>query len=103
ISLPIAQTKAVWSEKWHAPEEVFAIVDGVLKGEGAVVEYGGGFDRWDLQVRGGILASARVLTTVEEHGAGKQLFRFKIYPKVSGKWSLVLLLLIALAVQAGLD
>ena len=41
--------------------------------------------------------------TVEEHGAGKQFFRFKIYPKVSRKWSFVLLLLIGLAVESGLD
>ncbi len=102
-TFPVPRTKSVWSEKWHAPEEVLTMMDGLLKEDGAVVDYGGDFDRWDIDVRGGILASARVLMTVEEHGAGKQLFRFKIYPKVAAKWPLVLLLLIALAAQAGLD
>src|SRR5207249_4326801 len=92
IWFPFPQTKSVWSEKWHSPEEILTIMDGLLKEDGAVVNYGGDFDRWDLEVRGGMVASARVLMTVEEHGAGKQFFRFKIYPKVSRKWSFVLLL-----------
>jgi hypothetical protein len=33
-----------------------------------------------LEVRGGILGAARVRFAVEEHGAGKQLARFRIWP-----------------------
>ncbi len=49
------------------------------------------------------MASVRMLMTVEEHGGGKQLFRFKIFPRVSLRWSLVLLLLIGITTETGLD
>ena len=44
---------------------------------------GGHYDRWDLEVRGGTLGSARLFTVVEEHGAGKQLLRVRSWPRFS--------------------
>ena len=44
---------------------------------------GGEYDRWDVEVRGGTLGAARLFMTVEEHGAGKQLFRFRSWPRFS--------------------
>jgi hypothetical protein len=41
---------------------------------------GGPTDHWDLEVRGGLLGGARVLLTVEEHGAGRQYLRARIHP-----------------------
>jgi hypothetical protein len=46
------------------------------------VTRGGAFDRWDLQIRGGLLGSVRALGTIEEHGAGKQLFRLRAWPYI---------------------
>jgi hypothetical protein len=51
------------------------------------VLHGGPFDRWDLVVRGGLLASAHILSVAEEHGAGKQMVRFSIRPH----WTLALI------------
>ncbi len=48
-----------------------------------MVQRGGDFDRWDLEVRGGLLGCARTLMTIEEHGAGRQLIRFRTWPKFS--------------------
>jgi hypothetical protein len=50
-----------------------------------------------------MMASARILMTFEEHGSGKQLFRFKISPVVSFKWSMVLLLLTGITLQVGFN
>ena len=52
--------------------------------EGARVTDGGPYDRWDLEVSGGTLASARLLIAVEDHGAGRQYVRIGLWPKCSG-------------------
>ena len=52
----------------------------MLLGKRAVVIRGREFDRWDLEVRGGLLGSIRVLGMVEEHGAANQLFRLRAWP-----------------------
>ena len=51
--------------------------------EGTRVTDGGPYDRWDLEVPGGILARARLLVAVEDHGAGKQYVRIGLWPKCS--------------------
>jgi hypothetical protein len=45
-----------------------------------VVRSGGDWDRWDLQVRGGLLGVARLRIGIEEHGAGRQLVRVRSWP-----------------------
>ena len=46
------------------------------------VKRGGDFDRWDLEVRGGLLGYVRAVGMIEEHGAGKQLFRLRAWPHI---------------------
>ena len=48
----------------------------------AVVKKGGDFDRWDLEIRGGLLGCVRAVAMIEEHGAGKQLFRLRAWPQI---------------------
>ena len=48
----------------------------------AAVKRGGDFDRWDLEVRGGLLGCIRAVAMIEEHGAGKQLFRLRAWPQI---------------------
>ena len=64
---------------------------------------GGDYDRWDLEVRGGPLGAARARMGVEEHGAGKQLLRFRLWPKVSGLGLVLTLIFATLAVAAAID
>jgi hypothetical protein len=44
---------------------------------------GGGTDRWDMQVRLGPLGSARLRIAAEEHGQGRQLVRYRVWPRWS--------------------
>lgn len=99
--LPRLHIKSVWTETWVEPEQILKNLHHLLQEDGAIMCIGGDFDRWDFDVRGGIFGSARTLMTVEEHGGGKQLFRFKVYPRVSKRWLFVLLLFAGLAVKAG--
>jgi hypothetical protein len=66
-----------------------AVIEEDLRRDGAVVRRGGDFDRWDLEVRGGLLGCARLLMVVEEHGSGKQMFRLRTWPKF---WGMALML-----------
>jgi hypothetical protein len=64
---------------------------------------GGEYDRWDLEVRGGLFGATRLLAATEEHGAGKQLVRFRLWPKCSTKGLGLFLFFATLTVGAGLD
>ena len=58
------------------------IAEEGLRAEGLALEIGGEFDRWDLEVRGGFFGCARLRLAVEEHGGGRQLARFRVWPRV---------------------
>jgi hypothetical protein len=53
-------------------------VERELAQASAVVGRGGDYDRWDLQVRGGPLANARLFLGIEGHAGGKQNLHFRI-------------------------
>ena len=103
FALPVPRTSTIWSEEWRAPETWLGDLEARLRERGAVVLRGGDYDRWDLDVRGGLLGGARLLMTIEEHGAGKQLARFRSAPRVSSYGVVAALMLLLLAVLAGLD
>jgi len=87
---------AHWQEDWLSTEIRLIALETLLHEHEASTTRGGDFDRWDLEVRGGALGSARVLMAIEEHGAGRQLVRYRIDPKFSrATWLLI-------AVVAGL-
>ena len=71
----------------------------ILKEFGAPVVHGGDFDDWDFSIHGGLFGTVRVITIVEEHSQGRQLFRFRAWPKPPAA---ALVLLFALAILAGL-
>lgn len=82
FALPTTRERTLWSEVWRAPEERLRRVDAALRGHGERVRCGGPCDRWDLQVAGGALGAARLLSTVEDHGRGRQLIRVRISPRI---------------------
>jgi glycosyltransferase involved in cell wall biosynthesis len=83
----------LWSEQWVAPYERLQELEAGFRARGVAFRRGGDFDRWDFEVRGGMLGAARALMAVEEHGAGRQLVRLRIWPRVSPlAWTLVLVL-----------
>jgi hypothetical protein len=71
----------VWSEEWRSLEDRLVAIESEVKERGIVIRRGGDFDEWDLQIRGGLLGSARLLMTVEEHGQGRQLVRMRLWPQ----------------------
>jgi cellulose synthase/poly-beta-1,6-N-acetylglucosamine synthase-like glycosyltransferase len=83
-SLPWPRQLQFWSEQWRQPEKILRGVEGMLRAHGAAVTRGGEFDRWDLQVQTGLFGRARLLMGIEDHGAGKQLIRFRVWPSCSG-------------------
>jgi hypothetical protein len=93
----------IWSEQWQPIETRLAEIETVLLRKRAAVKRGGDFDRWDMEIRGGLLGSVRTVAMIEEHGAGKQLFRLRAWPRIPRPASGLLLLLSLLATLAAYD
>jgi O-antigen biosynthesis protein len=82
-SLPRPTSWTLWSENWRSLESWVGSLEDALREGGTVAMRGGDFDRWDLELRGGLLGRARILTAVEEHGHGRQLVRFGFRPRLT--------------------
>jgi GT2 family glycosyltransferase len=80
LAFPRPRMTALWTERWRGPEQRLKSVELALRAGGVCVRLGGDYDRWDLQVRGGAFGAARMVMAIEEHGAGKQLVRFRLWP-----------------------
>lgn len=78
-------------------------IEDALQSDGASVPRGGDYDRWDLEVRGGLLGCARLMSAVEEHGGGKQLARFRLWPRVAPVATIIMIVLAAMALGAEID
>jgi O-antigen biosynthesis protein len=83
LASPLPRTATLWSEEWVAVEDRVRALATALRDAGSVVTSGGDWDRWDLEVRGGLLGRARMRIAVEEHGAGRQLVRARTWPWLS--------------------
>ena len=91
--LPRRISTAIWSERWREPDGWVRHTRDAISREGTRVIDGGPYDRWDIEVPGGALATARLLIAVEDQGAGTQYVRFGIWPKFSGTGLAVIALL----------
>lgn len=103
FAFPRPRTSTIWSECWQAPEERLASLETALRGRGAVVRRGGDFDRWDLEVWGGLYGSVQTRMAIEEHGGGKQLVRCRSWPRFSRLGPIMTLLFVVLATVAAID
>jgi GT2 family glycosyltransferase len=100
FAFPRGVTLAVWTERWRAPEARLSGIEQGLRAGGAVVRDGGDFDRWDLEVRGGLFGAARMIMGVEEHGRGMQMVRARLWPRAGGAGLVVAAALAGLATLA---
>ncbi|HET6980368.1 MAG TPA: glycosyltransferase [Pyrinomonadaceae bacterium] len=100
---PFTRSTILWSETWRSREDRLREFETRLRESRAVVLRSGDFDRWDLEVRGGMLGAVRVLTTVEEHGAGRQLLRARSKPCVSPQGLIITLVIALIAGLAAWD
>jgi GT2 family glycosyltransferase len=78
LGAPRSRTDMFWSERWRSISDRMTGLEGALSD--ARTRRGGEYERWDLEVRGGLLGTARVRTTLEEHGNGRQLARMRSWP-----------------------
>ena len=81
--LPTRHRLAVWREQWESPNHILEMLRNSWTESGLVVTTGGDYDPWDLELRGGLFGSARLLMATEEHGGGRQMMRFRVSPKWS--------------------
>jgi glycosyltransferase involved in cell wall biosynthesis len=86
---PRPRSWTLWSESGRSLESWVGSLEDTLREGGTVAMRGGEFDRWDLELRGGLLGRARILTALEEHGHGRQLVRFGFRPQPT--WGALLL------------
>lgn len=98
---PFPRKYEVWSETWQAPAQWLETVERVLQTSGIPALRGGEFDRWDLEVSGGVFGSCRTLMAVEEHGGSRQLIRFRCWPRSAPFVLASLILFAAAAIDAG--
>lgn len=78
------RVRKIWTESWVDPNQMLTRHELQLRDIGTWLRDGGDYDRWDLELRGGICGGVRVLMAVEEHGQGQQFFRFKAWPTIPG-------------------
>lgn len=103
LTLPWKRIFTIWSETWRDPGEWLRCVENAHREVNASVSRGGEFDTWDLEVRGGIFGSVRTLMAIEDHGAGRQMVRFRAWPKLSPVGIALVLLFAVLACWAAVD
>jgi glycosyltransferase involved in cell wall biosynthesis len=100
LLLPRPRTISLWSERWQEPTGRLRAIQESLEADGATVTCGGSYDCWDLEVKGGMFGAVRIRTATEEHGAGKQLTRFALWPRLRVKWVFITLAFVALLLLA---
>jgi O-antigen biosynthesis protein len=101
LSFPRRRNFSIWSENWKAPEAWLQSLETVLRIE-CVVRRGGDYDDWDLEVESGTMGAVRARMVVEEHGAGKQLVRFRCWPRHSTIRLLLIFFIGALSIGSAL-
>jgi hypothetical protein len=99
-SWPRSRRYQVWSETWRSPEAWIAGLERELRTRGAHVRHGGPYDRCDLEILGGPIGRTRILTMVEEHGQGRQLWRVEARPHLPWRLHLGVAAVGALAAAA---
>lgn len=93
----------IWSERWRAPEDWLQSLSKQIQQKQVSILAGGDFDEWDLELRGGLLGGARTLMAIEEHGGGKQLLRFRVWPTIALPGKILSAAALILGITAILD
>jgi GT2 family glycosyltransferase len=71
----------LWIRHGQAIEERLQSMERALRKRGCAPIRGSDFDRWDLQVNGGLFGGARLSVAVEPHGSGRELLRIECRPR----------------------
>ena len=100
---PVRRSASYWSEQWKSAEARLHSIEEHVQEAGLSVARGGAYDRWDLEVKAGLLGGALALFSIEEHGAGRQLCRLRTWPSIAVPCLVFGLLLLGLSAAAGID
>ena len=98
---PLPRCDTAWSETWEAPEQRLEAVESIIRCQMRPQRRGGDFDDWDLEVRDGVLATARTRMAIEQYPGGRQFIRFRSWPSFHRPVALTILTTATLAVCAG--
>jgi GT2 family glycosyltransferase/membrane protein implicated in regulation of membrane protease activity len=102
-SARVFQQISAWRETWQEPAELIRVVQSQLEQTGCAVRCGQDYDDWDMEIRCGLLGALRVRAAAEEHAGGKQLLRFKSWPRMFAMTGVTAALLGVIAIGSGLD
>lgn len=103
MTVRYSATPTLWFETWQDPIAMLGQIADKLKQNGSTSQAGNDVDVWDMEVRGGLFGSARINMAVEEHGAGKQNFKFRIKPQLA-PWGVIIATLFGvIALLSALD
>jgi GT2 family glycosyltransferase len=102
-AVPVPRVFTLWSEEWQAPETRLQAIEASLWSQGTSPVCGGDYDRWDIEVHGGLFGGIRMLSMVEEHGAGRQMTRFRAWPRYTYGAPLLITTFAGLAAGAAAD
>jgi O-antigen biosynthesis protein len=100
---PLTRKYTIWSENWKTHEYWAEFGMKELVKQGGMVKKGGDYDHWDLEISSGMLGTVRFQSTVEEHGGGKQLVRFRSWPVIKPFGYSLIFLFTLLSVLAAAD
>jgi hypothetical protein len=103
IALPRLRTFRLWSECWQDAADRLRSLEASLGRSGVSVTRGGEYDAWDLEARDGTFGAVKLLMTIEEHGAGRQLVRVRAWPIVSPGLLALIFALFGIALAAALQ
>lgn len=103
LVLPRRQQRTIWSTLWQAPEAWLTSIESTIQQTGNRVQRGGNYDRWDLEVPGGLLGVGHLLMAIEEHGGGQQLVRLQIWSRWSKLGWILVVLFVTLTLGAAID
>jgi hypothetical protein len=98
-----ARAETVWTESWRGPATWLRAFEERLQRAQTPSVAGGDYDAWDLEAGSGAFGRVRVTMLLEEHGAGRQLARFRLRPRFTLGSALIAALCVALAAGAGID
>jgi GT2 family glycosyltransferase len=97
---PLPHQFAVFSKRWLELDKRLEGIESVLRALGAPVRRGETYDRWDLEVEGGVWGAARVIMATEDCPGQTQYLRYRVWPRVPATACANVLVLAALSLLA---
>jgi len=102
-SFPRPWAADIWATGYHSGEALLQTIEVEQRVQGIVALRGNAFDRWDLEISGGMFGAARLSMALENHGSGRQLLRVRSWPRCSMAGSVLSVVCGGLSLSAALD